>query len=259
MGRAMLERWLDNGLDPQSVTVIDPALPILRDGVTVVASPQPGAPSPTLLLLAVKPQMLDTAAAMVAPMVGSQTLLISILAGVTIATLNARFANAQDIARAMPNLPVAIGAGVVALYGGQGAAVAKINALMAPLGMVEWLDDETQFDAVTALSGSGPAFVCRFIDAMAAGGVALGLSPEQAARMAAATVGGTAALLDASGESAEAMAKRVTSPGGTTQAGLAVLDADGAFVARVGATLQAAGERSAELAAAATNPRVEAL
>ncbi len=257
MGRAMLDRWLDTGLEPACVTVIDPALPVFREGVTVVAALQPGVAPPTILLLAVKPQMLDAVAAEIAPRIGAETLLISILAGVTIATLTARFPNTQDIARAMPNLPVAIGAGVVALYGRQGTA-AKIKLLMAPLGVVEWLDHEAQFDAVTALSGSGPAFMCRFIDAMAAGGVALGLSPEQAARMAAATVGGTSALLDSNGESAEAMAKRVTSPGGTTQAGLAVLDAGGEFAARVAATLDAAAMRSAELAGGAANPRVEA-
>ena len=258
MGRAMLDRWLDTGLDPACVTVIDPALPMFREGVTVVAALQPSVAPPTILLLAVKPQMLDAVAAVIAPRVGAETLLISILAGVTIDALRARFPLPDTIARAMPNLPVAIGAGVVALYGGQGAA-AKINLLMEPLGMAEWLDHEAQFDAVTALSGSGPAFVCRFIDAMAAGGVALGLSPEQAERMAVATVGGTAALLDASRESAEAMAKRVTSPGGTTQAGLVVLDAGGEFAARVAATLDAAATRSAELAGVAANPRVEAL
>ena len=258
MGRAMLDRWLDTGLDPACVTVIDPALPMFREGVTVVAALQPSVAPPTILLLAVKPQMLDAVAAVIAPMVGAETLLISILAGVTIDALRARFPLPDTIARAMPNLPVAIGAGVVALYGGQGAAAAKINLLMAPLGVVEWLDHEAQFDAVTALSGSGPAFVCRFIDAMAAGGVALGLSPEQAARMALTTVGGTSALLDSSRESAEAMAKRVTSPGGTTQAGLVVLDADDEFAARVAATLDAAATRSAELAGVAANPRVEA-
>jgi pyrroline-5-carboxylate reductase len=248
MGRAMLDRWLDTGLDPASVTVIDPALPVLRGDVTVVAMPPSGMPSPTIMLLAVKPQMLDSAGALVAPYIGAQTLLISILAGVTIDMLRARFPMLRAVVRAMPNLPVAIGAGVVALYGGQGPVVAGLDALMAPLGALEWLEYEAQFDAVTALSGSGPAFVCRFIEAMAAGGAALGLAPEQAARMALATVKGTSALLHTNGEAADAMARRVTSKGGTTQAGLAVLDSGGEFVARVAATLDAAATRSAELA-----------
>lgn len=248
MGRAMLDRWIACGLDPARVCVIDPALPTIGQGVTVLAAPDPGAPPPNVVLLAVKPQMLDVAAAAIAPLLGAQTLLISILAGVSIAALRKRFAAPANIARAMPNLPVAIGAGVVALYGVAGQPeAARLEGLMVPLGATEWLDEETHFDAVTALSGSGPAFVARFIEAMATGGVALGLSSEQAARMALATVGGTAALLDASGEDLAAMARRVTSPNGTTQAGLTVLDEGSLFTARVAATLEAAARRSAEL------------
>ena len=254
MGRAMLDRWVACGLDPAKVTVIDPALPVVGQGVTVLAAPQEGAPPPTMLLLAVKPQTLDAVASAIAPRVARETLLVSILAGVTVSTLSARFPVPANVARAMPNLPVAIGAGVVALYGVAGRPeAARLDALMAPLGVVEWLGTEAHFDAVTALSGSGPAFVARFIEAMAAGGAALGLPEAQAARMALATVGGTAALLVSSGEAPAAMAKRVTSPNGTTQAGLAVLDEEAVFAARVAATLAAAARRSAEL-----NPPAEA-
>ena len=255
MGRAMLDRWIACGLDPKSVTVIDPALPAIGQGVTVLAAPDDAAPSPSLVLLAVKPQMLDAAAVAIAPLLAKDTLLVSILAGVTTATLRKRFTRPANIARAMPNLPVAIGAGVVALYfdADQPEVLARLGALMAPLGAVEWLDAEAHFDAVTALSGSGPAFVARFTEAMSAGGAALGLPEAQAARMALATVGGTAALLKASGEAPAAMAHRVTSPNGTTQAGLAVLDEKGEFQARVGATLAAAARRSVEL-----NPPAEA-
>lgn len=260
MGRAMLGRWIACGLDPTCVTVIDPALPAVGQGITVLTTPDPAASPPTIVLFAVKPQMLDAAAATIAPRLGAETLLISILAGVTIEALRVRFAAPIRITRAMPNLPVAIGAGVVALYGAadQPETAARLTALMAPLGAVEWLDAEAHFDAVTALSGSGPAFVARFIEAMSAGGAALGLPLVQAARMALATVGGTAALLDANGEAPAAMAHRVTSPNGTTQAGLAALDEGGVFAARVGDTLEAAALRSAELAAAAANPPAEA-
>jgi pyrroline-5-carboxylate reductase len=255
MGRAMLDRWIDCGLDPTCVTVIDPALPTVGQGITVLPTPDPNALPPTVVMLAVKPQMLDVAAAAIAPLLAPETVLISILAGVTLNVLCARFAQSVKIARAMPNLPVAIGAGVVALYGlaDQPEAAARLERLMTPLGVVEWLGEEAYFDAVTALSGSGPAFVARFIEAMAEGGTALGLSEAQAARMALATVGGTAALLEESGEAPAAMARRVTSPNGTTQAGLAVLDQDGAFAARVHDTLRAAARRSAEL-----NPPAEA-
>jgi pyrroline-5-carboxylate reductase len=254
MGRAMLDRWIVCGLDPARVTVIDPALPVIGQGVTVLAAPDPDVSSPSIAILAVKPQMLDAVAEAVAPLLAAQTLLVSILAGVTIVSLRKRFAVPANIARAMPNLPVAIGAGVVALYGVAGQPeIARLEGLMAPLGATEWLDEEAHFDAVTALSGSGPAFVARFIEAMAKGGAALGLTAEQAARMALATVGGTAALLDASGEGPAAMARRVTSPNGTTQAGLAVLDKGSVFTTRVAETLAAAARRSAEL-----NPPAEA-
>lgn len=255
MGRAMLDCWLNCGLDPAQVTVIDPALPAIGQGIRVLAVPDPDALPPDMLLLSVKPQVIDLVATAIAPRVAGETVLISILAGVTHARLRARFTGAGSIVRAMPNLPVAIGAGVVALHGGvdQPEAAEQVGALMAPLGAVEWLDSEAHFDAVTALSGSGPAFVARFIEAMSAGGVALGLPESQAARMALATIGGTAALLVAQSETPAAMARRVTSPNGTTQAGLAVLDADDVFVARVAATLKAAAQRSIEL-----NPPVEA-
>lgn len=249
MGRAMLGRWIACGLNPESVTVIDPALPAVGPGITVLAEPDADAPPPTMLVLAVKPQMVAVAAAAVAPLLARETLLISILAGAKVATLRAHFSKPANIARAMPNLPVAVGAGVVALYGvgDQPDIAAQLEALMAPLGAVEWLGDEAHFDAVTALSGSGPAFVARFIEAMSAGGVTLGLPEAQAARMALATVGGTAALLQAIGEDPAAMAKRVTSPNGTTEAGLATLDEGGAFKASVAATLTAAAKRSVEL------------
>jgi pyrroline-5-carboxylate reductase len=249
MGQAMLDRWIACGLDPLNITVIDPALPAIGQGVTVLAAPDLDMPPPGMVLLAVKPQMLDDAAAAIAPRLTKQTLLISILAGVRCAALRARFEMPVNIARAMPNLPVAIGAGVVALFGlaDQPEIAAQVEAFMTPLGIVEWLDTETHFDAVTALSGSGPAFVAHFVEAMAAGGRALGLSQAQAARMALATCGGTAALLEANGEAPAAMARRVTSPNGTTQAGLAVLDEGDAFKLRILAALEAAAKRSTEL------------
>jgi pyrroline-5-carboxylate reductase len=255
MGQAMLDRWIACGLDPKQVSVIDPALPQLGHGIAALSTPDPDAPPPAVVLFAVKPQMLDVAAEAIAPRLAHDTLLISILAGVRLEVLRARFAAPVYIARAMPNLPVAIGAGVIAFYGlaDKSSAGMRLAALMAPLGAVEWLDAETHFDAVTALSGSGPAFVARFIEAMTAGGTALGLQQTQAARMALATVGGTAALLEANDEDPAAMARRVTSPNGTTQAGLAMLDKDSVFAARVAATLEAAARRSAEL-----NPPAEA-
>lgn len=253
MGGAMLDRWLATGFAPDQVTIIDPQLSHPPVGVTVHAEPDPRAAAPDIVLLAVKPQMLDAVATTLAPCLTPDSLLVSILAGASLATLRSGLAPCRNIVRAMPNLPVAIGNGVVALHGDVDAETrATTSALMAPLGMVEWLATETQFDAVTALSGSGPAFVCRFIEAMAAGGAALGLDAAQAERMALATLSGTATLLTQRQESPATMARRVTSPNGTTEAGLAILDSEKLFAKQVAATLKAAANRAAELAALAS-------
>jgi pyrroline-5-carboxylate reductase len=150
--------------------------------------------------------------------------------------------------RAMPNLPVAIGKGVVALHG---ARIPGIDDLMAPLGLVEWIDDEGLFDRGTVLSGCGPAFVYRFIDALAEAGTALGLPAEQAQRLAIATVEGAGLLAAEADAPPSVLADRVASPGGSTRQGLNVLDRDDALKALVGETLAASARRTAEMAAEA--------
>ncbi|WP_315765012.1 pyrroline-5-carboxylate reductase [Sphingomonas sp. Y38-1Y] len=248
MGGAMLRRWVASGIAADRITVIDPGSPPVPEGVTVVAAPPPG-DTPDILILAVKPQMLDSVAPSLAAI--AAPMLVSILAGVEVAALRDRFA-AQAIVRAMPNLPVAIGKGVVALHSDSDAPAvrAAAEALMAPLGHVEWVD-EGLFDVVTALSGSGPGFTYRFIDALAKGGAALGLPADQALRLARATVEGSAMLAAGAEESPAILADRVASPGGSTREGLNVLDADGALVGLLTDTLDAATRRNAELAAAA--------
>lgn len=250
MGGAMLRRWVEGGTDPATVTVIDPGVPALPAGVRHLTEP-PADAAPDVLLLAVKPQLLDAAAAIWADV--PARLLVSILAGVDGATLARRFPRAEAIVRAMPNLPVALGRGVVALHAAAAGdqARAQAEALVAPLGLVEWIGREDQFDAVTALSGCGPGFTYRFIDALAAAGAALGLPADQAQRLALATVDGAAALAAASPDSPATLADRVASPGGATREGLNVLDADDALVRLLTATLRAAAERSAAMAARA--------
>lgn len=249
MGGAMLVRWIAAGLDPASVTVVDPGNPTLPPGVRHLASP-PVEAAPEAIVLAVKPQMLDAVAPTIAGI--NPPLLVSILAGVEEAALAQRLASGA-IVRAMPNLPVAIGQGVTALHAGTAAADARetATALCRPLGAVEWIDDERLFDAVTALSGCGPGFVFRFVDALAQAGAALGLPADQAARLARATVSGAGAMAAASDESPAVLADRVASPGGSTREGLNVLDQDAALVTLLGRTLAAAARRNAELAAAA--------
>ncbi|USI71906.1 pyrroline-5-carboxylate reductase [Sphingomonas morindae] len=252
MAGAMLRRWLSSGLDPAAVTVVRPSGRPVAPGVAVHAAPPAG--TPDLLLLGFKPQKLAEAAPRFAPHVGPDTILVSILAGVELATLRRAFPAAGAIVRAMPNTPVAIGEGVVGLFGEGGPeapANATVAALMAPLGLVEWIADEALFDVVTALAGSGPAFLFRFIDALGAGGAALGLAPDQAARFALATVQGAAQLAARAEAPPAALAEQVASPGGSTRAGLAVLDEAGALARLVEATLAAATRRNAEMAQAA--------
>ncbi len=148
----------------------------------------------------------------------------------------------------MPNTPAAIGKGVLALHGQHDAA---ISGLMARLGLAEWIADEALFDVVTALSGSGPAFLYRFIDALAAGGTALGLPADQALRLATATVEGGALLAATANEPPGRLADRVASPGGSTREGLNILDSNAALAQLIAETLAAATRRNAELATAA--------
>lgn len=252
MAGAMLRRWVASGtIDPAGVTVIDPGSPPLTEGVRYVTSlPQDVAPE--AVMLGVKPQMLDAIAPALAPRIKGIRLLLSILAGVEIASLATRF-EAGAIVRVMPNLPVALGRGAVGLYGADpdSAAGRAAAALMAPLGLIEWIGDEGLFDAVTALSGSGPGFVYRFIDALATAGAALGLPADQALRLATATVEGAAMTAADAMEAPADLADRVASKGGSTREGLDVLDRDGALTKLLTATLTAARDRNAELAAAA--------
>lgn len=246
MGGAMLRRWIASGtVAPADVFVVnrhDRDLPVgVRQGRAF-----PDAPPPEFVMLGVKPQQIDAVPPIPAAAARGTTL-ISILAGVEVATLARRFPD-HAIVRAMPNLPVALGKGVVAMHGARSPG---LDTLMAPLGLVEWIANEAQFDAVTALAGCGPAFVYRFIDALAGAGAVLGLPAEQAQRLALATVEGAGLLAAQAGESPAVLADRVASPGGSTREGLNVLDHDGALAALLRETLAASARRNAEMAAAA--------
>ncbi len=251
MGGAMLAGWLAGGFAPERFTVVDPLLAEVPAGVELLRE----LPDQTFgtILLGVKPQLLGDVAPQLARLAGEESIVLSILAGVELASLTARFPRAGGFVRIMPNLAAAIGKSPVALFG-QGldeAGKAAITAMMQPLGTPEWLAEEGQFDLVTALAGSGPAFVYRFIDALAHAAAELGLPPEQADRLALATVEGAAALAAASPYGPGELARRVASPGGTTEAGLKVLDEGQALARLCRATLQAAADRGAEMAKAA--------
>lgn len=251
MAGAMLEGWLAAGLAPGRFTVVDPAARELPAGVRSLAA-LPEGETFEAILLGIKPQLLAEVVPQVAPLAGPGTVLFSILAGVELAVLEGHFPHAGGIVRLMPNLSAALGKSPVALASlgldpaGQVAAV----ELLEPLGTPEWISEEA-FDLVTALAGSGPAFVYRFIDALGQAAAALGLSDGQARRLALATVDGAAALAAASPHDPAELARRVASPGGVTQAGLDALDEGDSLGRLLTATLRAARDRSAEMAAEA--------
>jgi pyrroline-5-carboxylate reductase len=230
MGGAMLEGWLGVGLPGRAVTVIDPqpseALTRLAQARGIALNPADGPRAPEALVLATKPQMLDAAAPQVNRMVGPGTLVLSILAGKTIRDLRSRLPNARAVVRAMPNLPASIGRGATgAAANGEVSEPQRrmADALLRSVGVVEWLTSEDLIDAVTAVSGSGPAYIFHLAECLAEAGVAAGLPRELSERLARATVTGAGELLFQSDLSPATLRQNVTSPGGTTAAALEVL------------------------------------
>lgn len=251
MAGAMLRRWIETGtVAAGDIDVVNRSDRVLPEGVRQ-ARDLPHDPLPDLILLGTKPQQLNQIVGRYGDRIAGVPLLTSILAGVDEASLAARF-SVGAIVRAMPNLPVGIGKGVVGLQSDSADAGARaaVVELMTPLGLVEWIDPAL-FDVVTALAGSGPGFLYRFIDALAAGGTALGLPADQAQRLAVATVEGAGLIAAASPDSPAILADRVASPGGSTREGLNVLDEQDALKTLLTKTLQAATRRNAEMAAAA--------
>jgi pyrroline-5-carboxylate reductase len=249
MASAMLRRWLESGVvaatDVDVVNRHDRALP----GDVRQARTLPDGPAPDVVVLGIKPQQLDEVAAVHRERVRAAPLLVSMLAGPDPARLSTAFPGPVAI-QTMPNLPVELGRGVVAIHAPDAPVEARatVDRLMAPLGLVEWFDDAARFAAAGALSGCGPAFLFRFVDALTAGGVAIGLDPAQAAAVALATVEGAAAMVAASERSPGALADAVASPGGMTRAGLNVLDEAAGLVPLLERTLAASAKRGAEMA-----------
>ena len=252
MAGAMLQGWLRAGADPRSFTVVRPSGTPVADSVRVLTA-LPEDEVPALVLLGVKPQKLDEVAPSLAPALAAETILVSILAGVELGALRARFPAPATIVKAMPNLPVALGKGVTELISDSddAEARARVDRLIAALGHVEWFDDEAGFNIASGLTGAAPAFLFRFLDALAGAATGLGLAPDQAARLAARMAEGAAALAAGSDATPTELARRVASPGGTTEAGLKVLDSEDGLKPLMLRTLDASRRREAELAAAA--------
>jgi pyrroline-5-carboxylate reductase len=249
MGGAMLKAWRGAGMDLGPITIIRPSGEAV-EGVPAVTAFADAGPSPRLVVLAFKPQILGEVAGALAPFAGSQTLVVSLLAGVEAASLRARFPEAQAIIRIMPNLPISVRRGVVALFSDDvdEAGSQLLTELIAPLGFAIWANDEVKFATIGTVSGAGPAYVARFIAALAQAAEKRGISAATARTVALETVLGTAWMAAASGEDMATLASRVASRGGTTEAGLAVLDDEQVLDQLVDVAISAAEQRAGQLA-----------
>ena len=255
MGGALARGWLDGGLAPSSLTILDPSpsedILALAAERGIALNPATLA-APAAIALAVKPQSLDATAAPIAALVHERTLVLSILAGKQIADIKARLPRARAVVRAMPNTPAAIGRGVSAAFADPSTTQEHrrwCESLLRAVGIFHWVESESAIDAVTAISGSGPAYVYALAEAMAAAGEKLGLSPELAMSLARGTVEGTGELMHRDPDTTPAVLRRnVTSPGGTTAAALAVLQAPGALSDLMARACAAARDRAAEMA-----------
>jgi pyrroline-5-carboxylate reductase len=250
MGSAMLEGWLNGGLPPSSVWVIDPKPSdwLKSTGVTINGD-LPAAPG--IVLIAVKPQMMGDALPSLRQMGNGTTLFISVAAGTPISAFADALGAQSPIIRAMPNTPAAVGRGITSIIGNVHASSGQMDlaeTLLTAVGQVVRLENEDQMDAVTGVSGSGPAYVFHMIECMAKAGEAEGLSPELAMQLAQATVAGAGALAENAKETPTELRVNVTSPNGTTQAGLDVLmNEENGLPGLIRRTVGAAANRSREL------------
>ena len=258
MGHALLAGWLQGGLEPGRIMVQDPApQPHIRQelearGIKLHAEVAAVSEPPAVLLLAVKPQVMDEVLAQLAKLVGSETVVVSIAAGRQIAGLAAHLPEGTAVVRAMPNTPASVGRGITVAVGNAHVTAGQRDAcdrLLRAVGEVAWVDDEGLIDAVTAVSGSGPAYVFYLAECLAEAGVAAGLAPALARQLARATVAGAGELLHRSLLDAATLRRNVTSPGGTTAAALEVLTAENEGLPElVRNAVAAAARRSRELA-----------
>ena len=254
MGSALLEGWLAGGIDPAKVVVLEPQpsdniKALHARGVQINPSNKVG--DAGAIVIAVKPQVADAAVPPLAAMAGASTIVVSIMAGKTLGFLEGALPKAA-VVRAMPNTPAAIGRGITVAVGNARVGAAQrdlAHRLLSSVGSVEWIDDEKLMDAVTAVSGSGPAYVFLLAESLTRAGIAAGLPPDLAAKLARETVAGSGELLHRSALDPTTLRQNVTSPGGTTAAALEVLmaAADG-LDPLLAKAIAAAARRSRELA-----------
>lgn len=254
MGSAMLAGWLKNGIPGASITVLDPSpserilQQIAAAGAQHVTQVPEGLVA-DILFLAIKPQMMDAVLPGLKPLMAESTTVVSVAAGTTIAAM-ARYLGPSPTVRAMPNTPAMIGRGVTGAFANAAVSEAQrdiVHRLLKVSGPVEWVDSEAAINAVTALSGSGPAYVFYLVECMAEAGRKSGLPADLAMRLARETVAGAGELLHQSPDPAETLRKNVTSPGGTTAAALAVLMAENGMQPLFDHAIEAARLRAEEL------------
>jgi len=254
MGGALLDGWLRAGLPPDRVAVIEPdpspAIAALTARGVRLNPNRTALSGVTAVVIAVKPQIADQAVPAIAPLVGGSTLVVSIMAGRTLQYLSAALTNTGALVRAMPNTPAAIGRGITVAVPLRTSASQRelADRLLAAIGTVAWIEDETLMDAVTAVSGSGPAYVFLLAEVLAQAGVAAGLPRPLAEKLARETVAGSGELLHRSDLDATKLRENVTSPGGTTAAALDVLMREDGLAALMTKAVAAATERSRKLA-----------
>lgn len=254
MGMALLHGWLHAGLSETQIMVQEPTpsealsatgVRINPDAATVAAHP------PQIIVLAVKPQMIETVLPPLAAALPEQAMVLSLMAGVPIKTLSAMLGGTLACVRTMPNTPASIGRGMTALFADTHVSAVQKEAaaaLLEAVGHTVWLEDEKMMDAVTAISGSGPAYVFHLVEALAASAQALGVPQDMAVQLAEQTVIGAATMLDEDAADAAQLRRNVTSPGGTTEAALDVLMSEAGLNNLMRQATQAAAQRSQELA-----------
>jgi pyrroline-5-carboxylate reductase len=254
MGSALLKGWLAGGV--KSITVVEPKpsadlRKLAKAGkIALFDAPSQVKRKPSVCVVAIKPQVLKGEAPTLAGFAQAGALMISIAAGTSVAAMTKAWGRKARIIRAMPNTPGAIGAGITGLYAAKGVTAAdkkRAAALLSALGATEWVGKEVLIDSVTAVSGSGPAYLFLMAEALTEAGIAEGLSRVQAEKFARATVAGAGALLAADKSSAGALREAVTSPGGTTAAALSVLMAEDGLMPLMKRAVQAARKRAEEL------------
>ncbi|MGQ0671349.1 MAG: pyrroline-5-carboxylate reductase [Hyphomicrobium sp.] len=257
MGEALLKGLLARGLAASSVVIQEPApSPSMRTlaaeaGLRLLPAIDALGEPPAVLLVAVKPQVMDRVFPPLARLADPKTLTVSIAAGRSLASFTAHLPAGSAVVRAMPNTPAAIGRGITVCCPNAFVSAEQrqlAGSLLAAVGEVDWIDDEAQMDAVTAVSGSGPAYVFLLAECLAEAGMRMGLDEGLARRIARATVSGSGELLNVSSEAASTLRQNVTSPGGTTAAALGVLMADDGLQPLLTRAVDAATRRGRELA-----------